>query len=61
MQQTMKQGKLEAEYWSDPSGNIRRMSGEQGIIATITGSCTEEEFRALCSIGERPMPPQKRT
>jgi hypothetical protein len=53
MQQTMKTGKLEAEYWGDPSGNIRRMSGEQEIIATITGECTEEEFRALCSIGAR--------
>jgi hypothetical protein len=51
MQQTVKPGKLEAEYWGDPSGNIRRMSGEQEIIATITGECTEEEFRALCSIG----------
>jgi|HubBroStandDraft_1064217.scaffolds.fasta_scaffold17977_2 hypothetical protein len=29
----------------------RRMSGEQEIIATITGECTEEEFKALCSIG----------
>jgi hypothetical protein len=27
----------------------RRMSGEQEIIATITGECTE--FKALCSIG----------
>jgi hypothetical protein len=51
MQQTMKTGKLEVEYWGDPSGNIRRMSGEQEIIATITSECTEEEFRALCSIG----------
>src|SRR5271170_3086313 len=33
MQQTMKTGKLEAEYWGDPSGNIRRMSREQEIIA----------------------------
>jgi hypothetical protein len=51
MQQTMKTSNLEAEYWGDPSGNIRRMSGEQEIIATVTGECTEEEFKALCSIG----------
>lgn len=48
---TRKTGKLEAEYRGDPSGNIRRMSGEQEILATITGECTEEEFQALCSIG----------
>jgi hypothetical protein len=47
----MKTGKLEPEYWGDPSGNIRRMSGEQEIIATVTKECTEEEFKALCSIG----------
>jgi hypothetical protein len=53
MQQTMKTGKLEAEYRGDPSGNIRRMNGEQEIIATVTGQCTEEEWKALCSIGTR--------
>ena len=38
-------------YWGDPSGNIRRMSGEQEIIATVaTGECSEAEWRALCSI-----------
>jgi len=46
----MKKGKLEPEYWGDPSGNIRRISGEQEIIATITPDCTEE-WKALCSIG----------
>jgi hypothetical protein len=56
MQQTMKSGKLEAEYWGDPNGNIRRMSGEQEIIATITGKCTEEEWKALGSIGGRSAP-----
>ena len=39
-------------YWGDPSGNIRRMSGEQEIIATITGECSEAEWKALYSIGE---------
>jgi hypothetical protein len=38
------------EYWGDPSGNIRRMAGEQEIIATITNECTEAEWRALCAI-----------
>jgi hypothetical protein len=28
------------------------MSGEQEIIATITSECTEEEWKALCSIGD---------
>lgn len=50
----MELGKLEPEYWGDPSGNIRRMTGEQEIIATITEECTEKEFRALCAIGARP-------
>jgi hypothetical protein len=38
-------------YWCDPSGNIRRMGGEDGeqeIIATITKTCSEAEWRALC-------------
>ncbi len=37
-------------YWGDPAGNIRRMSGEQEIIATVTGECSEAEWKALCSI-----------
>lgn len=41
---------LEAEYWGDPSGNIRRMSGEQEIIAIVTESCSNEEWSALCKI-----------
>ena len=50
--ESWKSGKLEAEYWGDPNGNVRRMSGEQEIIATITSECTEEEWKALCSIGD---------
>ncbi len=42
---------LEQEYWGDPSGNIRRMSGDQEIIATATSTCNSEEWNALCSIG----------
>jgi hypothetical protein len=34
--------------WEDPSGYIRRMSGEQEIIATVTGECSEAEWNALC-------------
>ena len=31
-------------YWGDPSGNIRRMSGEQEIIATVgEDECSEAE------------------
>jgi hypothetical protein len=38
-------------YWGDPSGNIRRMSGEQEIIATVvSGVCSE--WRALCNVAE---------
>jgi hypothetical protein len=38
-------------YWGDPAGNIRRMSGEQEIIATVAeGECSEAEWKALCSI-----------
>jgi hypothetical protein len=55
----MKTGKLESEYWGDPSGNIRRMSGEQEIIATISPECTEEEWKTLCSIAEKLFPPEK--
>jgi hypothetical protein len=39
-------------YWGDPNGNIHRMSGEQEIIATVTGECSEAEWRALWSIAE---------
>jgi hypothetical protein len=39
-------------YWGDPSGNIHRMSGEQKIIATVTGECSEAEWRALCNLAE---------
>ncbi len=38
-------------YWCDPSGNIRRMGdedGEQEIIATVTKTCSEAEWKALC-------------
>jgi hypothetical protein len=32
-------------YWCDPSGNIRRMSGEQEILATVaSGVCSEAEW-----------------
>jgi len=47
-------------YWGDPSGNIRRMSGEQEIIATVTGECSEAEWRALYSIGEPKSQPAAR-
>lgn len=36
-----------AEYWLDPSGNIRRMEGEQEIIATVTDNCSEHEVSAI--------------
>jgi hypothetical protein len=40
-------------YWGDPSGNIRRTSGEQEIIATVvSGVCSEAEWKALCCIAE---------
>ena len=38
------------EYWGDPSGNLRRMSGEQEVIATVSPICTEQEWKALCSL-----------
>jgi hypothetical protein len=34
-------------YWCDPSGNIRRMSGEQEIIARATEKCSRAEWNAL--------------
>jgi len=48
MQQTMKTGKLEAEYWGDPSGNIRRMSGEQEIIAPYFSADTVPQSPERC-------------
>ena len=37
-------------YWGDPSGNIRRMSRGQEIIATaVRGECSEAEWKALCN------------
>jgi hypothetical protein len=40
-------------YRGDPSGNIRRMSGEQEIIAAVVSSvCSDAEWKALCSIAE---------
>jgi hypothetical protein len=49
-------------YWGDPSGNIRRMSGEQEIIATVvSGVCSEAEWRAFCNLAEpKSQPPQAR-
>lgn len=37
-------------YWGDPTGNIRRMSGEQEVVATVTPTYGLEEWNALCSI-----------
>jgi hypothetical protein len=51
-----KQGKVDRYYldpkgyWVDPSGNLRRMSGEQEIIATVTDKCSDAEWVALCAI-----------
>jgi len=36
-----------AEYWLDPSGNIRRMEDEQEILATVTDNLSEHETRAI--------------
>ena len=49
-------------YWGDPSGNIRRMSGKQEIIATVvSGVCSEAEWRAFCNLAEpKSQPPQGR-
>ncbi len=38
-----------AEYWLDPSGNIRRMEGEQEILATVTDNLSEHEVAAILS------------
>jgi hypothetical protein len=38
-------------YWGDPTGKIRRMSGEQEIIATVVPDvCSEAEWKALGNI-----------
>lgn len=38
-------------YWSDPSGNIRRMDTvDQEVIATVTDACTDQELGALADI-----------
>lgn len=37
-------------YWGDPSGNIRRKSGEQDIIATVTDECNKTEWYSLSHI-----------
>ena len=34
-------------YWGDPSGNIKRMEGEQETIATVREVCTEKERLAM--------------
>jgi hypothetical protein len=44
-------------YWGDPSGK-HRMSGEQEIIATVSGECSEAEWKVLCSIPEPKSQPQ---
>jgi hypothetical protein len=41
-------GEAQSYFWGDPSGNIRRISGEQEIVAKVTAECTREEWRALC-------------
>ena len=39
-------------YWIDPSGNLRRMSGEQEIIAVMTDESSDAEWIALCAMGQ---------
>ena len=39
-----------AEYWLDPSGNIRRMEGEQEIIAKVMDDCSEHELTAILNM-----------
>lgn len=36
-----------ANYWLDFAGNIRRVEGEQSIIATTTERCSEHELVAI--------------
>jgi hypothetical protein len=38
-------------YWGDPAGNVRRMSGEQAIIATVTGSAQKRSVRR-CAVSQ---------
>lgn len=40
------------ELWGDPHGDVRRMSGDQEIIAIVTDACTEEEWLQLCHSGD---------
>lgn len=42
-------------YWNDPSGNIRRMEGEQDVIATVTDDCSNEELLAMVENLNRPV------
>ena len=37
-------------YWCDPAGNLRRMSGEQEIIAVATDKCSRNEWAELCRV-----------
>ena len=37
-------------YWCDATGNIRRMSGEQEIIAVATDECSKAEWREICRV-----------
>jgi len=37
-------------YWCDPDGNIRRMSGDQEIIAKKTEKCSEAEWNELLRV-----------
>ena len=37
-------------YWGSPAGNIHRMSGDQEIVATVTESCTSEEWQMFCNV-----------
>jgi hypothetical protein len=34
-------------YWADPGRNIRRTSGEQGIVLRATDACTKGEWLFL--------------
>ena len=31
-------------YWADPERNVRRTSGEQGVIIRATDECTKAEW-----------------
>ena len=39
-----------SRFWGDPAGNIRRMDGDQEIVATVTKECTNAEWIAFCSV-----------